>query len=36
MFERMAQHLADYVNEVRNFDVEIKQSDFPERAYYEA
>ena len=35
MFERMAQHLADYVNEVRNFEVEIKQSDYPERAYYE-
>jgi len=36
MFERMAQHLADYVNEARDFEVEIKQSDYPERAYYEA
>jgi creatinine amidohydrolase len=35
MFDRMAQHLADYVEEVRNFEVEIKHSDFPERAYYE-
>ena len=36
MFERMARHLADFVNEARNFKVEIKQSDYPERAYYEA
>jgi creatinine amidohydrolase len=36
MFDRMAKHLTDFVNEVRNFEVEIKQSDFPERAYYEA
>lgn len=35
MFDRMSQHLSDYVNEVRNFEVEIKYSDFPERAYYE-
>src|ERR671918_195016 len=32
----MAQHLTDYVNEVRNFEVEIKESDYTERAYYEA
>jgi creatinine amidohydrolase len=35
MFERMAGHLADYVREVRNFGVEITQSDFPERAWVE-
>jgi creatinine amidohydrolase len=36
MFDRMSQHLTDYVNEVRDFEVEIRYSDFPERAYYEA
>jgi creatinine amidohydrolase len=35
MFDRMAAHLADYVREVRNFEVEITQSDFPERAWVE-
>lgn len=33
MFDRMAKHLADYVNEVRKFAVEIKESDFPDRAW---
>lgn len=33
MFERMAKHLADYVDEVRNFEVEITESDFPDRAW---
>jgi len=28
--------LTDFVNEARGFEVEIKQSDYPERAYYEA
>jgi creatinine amidohydrolase len=32
MFDRMARHLADYVEQVRDFKVEIHQSDFPERA----
>jgi creatinine amidohydrolase len=36
MYDRMAQHLTDYVNEVRSFEVEIKESDYTERAYYEA
>ena len=35
MFERMAAHLADYVCEVRGFEVEITASDFPERAWAE-
>jgi creatinine amidohydrolase len=33
MFDRMARHLSDYVREVRKLSVEIKQSDFPERAW---
>lgn len=33
MFERMAKHLADYVDEVREFEVEITESDFPDRAW---
>jgi creatinine amidohydrolase len=33
MFDRMAKHLADYVAEVREFEVEIVESDFPERAW---
>lgn len=36
MYDRMAAHLADFVNEVRDFEVELKYTDFPERAYYEA
>lgn len=36
MFDRMAAHLADYLIEVRDFEVEIHQSDFPERAYSES
>ena len=32
LLERMAEHLTAYVNEVRNFKVEITKSDFPERA----
>jgi creatinine amidohydrolase len=36
MYDRMSQHLTDYVNEVRSFEVEIKESDYTERAYYEA
>lgn len=36
MFDRMAAHLSDYLKEVREFEVEIHQSDFPERAYSEA
>ncbi|MQA84501.1 MAG: creatininase family protein [Streptosporangiales bacterium] len=32
MLERMADHLAAYVQEVRRFKVEITSSDFPERA----
>ncbi|HWL97811.1 MAG TPA: creatininase family protein [Nocardioidaceae bacterium] len=32
MFERMAAHLSDYVNEVRHFKTEITYSDYPERA----
>ena len=29
---RMATHLSDYVNEVRQFKVEVHSSDYPERA----
>jgi len=32
MLERMAAHLTDYVNEVRQFKVEVTYSDYPERA----
>lgn len=32
MLDRMAEHLAAYVHEVRRFKVEITASDFPERA----
>jgi creatinine amidohydrolase len=32
MLDRMAAHLTDYVNEVRQFKVEITYSDYPERA----
>src|SRR5918992_1764129 len=35
MFDRMAKHLAAYVREVRDFEVEITASDFPERAWAE-
>ncbi|WP_127129737.1 creatininase family protein [Georgenia sp. SYP-B2076] len=33
MFDRMAEHLAAYVAEVRNFDVKVTHSDYPERAW---
>jgi creatinine amidohydrolase len=33
MYDRMAKHLTDYVNEVRKFEVEITESDFPDRAW---
>ncbi len=33
MYDRMAKHLTDYVAEVRKFAVEIKESDFPDRAW---
>lgn len=33
IFRRMAQHLADFVQEVRKFPVEITARDYPERAY---
>lgn len=33
MYDRMAKHLTDYVNEVRKFEVEIIESDFPDRAW---
>lgn len=33
MYDRMAKHLSDYVNEVRQFEVEITESDFPDRAW---
>jgi creatinine amidohydrolase len=33
MFDRMAKHLTDYVNEVRKGEVEIIESDFPDRAW---
>jgi len=33
LFRRMAQHLADFVNEARNFPVEAVNRDYPERAY---
>jgi creatinine amidohydrolase len=32
MLDRMAAHLTAYVNEVRQFKVEITHSDYPERA----
>ena len=32
MLERMADHLAAYIEEVRNFKVEVHMSDYPERA----
>ncbi|PFG38968.1 creatinine amidohydrolase [Georgenia soli] len=32
MFERMADHLGAYVEEVRKFEVEVAYSDYPERA----
>ena len=32
LLERMAEHLTDYVREVRNFKVEVTKSDYPERA----
>jgi len=32
MLDRMSAHLTDYVNEVRQFKVEITHSDYPERA----
>lgn len=32
MLDRMAAHLTDYVNEVRQFKVEVHHSDYPERA----
>jgi creatinine amidohydrolase len=35
MFERMAEHLAAYVRQVRDFEVDITTSDFPERAWAE-
>ena len=35
MFDRMARHLAAFVQEVRKFEVEITTSDFPERAWVE-
>jgi creatinine amidohydrolase len=35
MFERMAEHLAAYVRQVRDFEVDITASDFPERAWAE-
>jgi creatinine amidohydrolase len=35
MFDRMASHLAAFVQEVRRFEVEITTSDFPERAWVE-
>lgn len=33
LFRRMAQHLADFVNEARGFPVEVVNRDYPERAY---
>ncbi|MDQ7829206.1 MAG: creatininase family protein [Armatimonadota bacterium] len=33
IFRRMARHLADFVQEVRTFPVEITRRDFPERAW---
>ena len=33
MLDRMADHLAGYVGEVRNFDVKVHHSDYPERAW---
>jgi len=32
LFEKEAQHLADFVNEVKKFDFVVKNRDFPERA----
>ncbi len=32
MFDRMADHLSAYVQEVRGFKVEVRNSDYPERA----
>lgn len=32
MLERMAEHLTAYINEVRNFKVEVSHSDYPDRA----
>jgi creatinine amidohydrolase len=32
MLDRMAAHLAAYVQEVRHFKVEVQASDYPERA----
>jgi creatinine amidohydrolase len=33
LYERMAQHLADFIRAVRNIKVTIKNRDWPERAY---
>lgn len=33
IFRRMARHLADFVQEVRKFPVEVSHADFPERAW---
>ena len=33
LLERMAQHLADFTNEVKNIEVTIKNREWPERAY---
>lgn len=32
MFDRMADHLGAYVEEVRKFEVDVTFSDYPERA----
>lgn len=34
LFERGAQHLAAFVNEVKRFSVKVTQRDFPERAWW--
>ena len=33
IFERMARHLADFVEEVRRFPTDVRERDYPERAY---
>lgn len=33
IFKRMARHLADFIAEVRKFPVEVKERDYPERAW---
>ncbi len=33
IFRRMARHLADFIQEVRRFPVEVRSVDFPERAW---